>query len=259
MNSKYFCDKKIPCIVLLLFCLVVFATAQVPASGTISYTESYFFFRDNMYNSRGKTAAEFESEYKAVVEEINSTKSGTEKQVLVARCDYVLGRAYRYLGLNDKASKYFEQAIEACKAILKKTEMPEAYVVYADSISQNCSIKPKTYAMTQGPKIKSMAKKALELDPQYGAAMYLYNSQNIFTPPPFCDYEEGMKNLSRLLDTDEFRMDKSDYYNAITARAYGYLQQDMPDKAKVWYEKALEIYPNNVATLEILEQIQSAS
>ena len=232
------------------------AFSQVPAKNSVAYPDSYYVFRDNMYNSQGKTAADFEEEYKSVVADINATKTGNEKQVLVARCDYVLGRAYRYLGIESKATEYLDRAIESCKAILKKTEMAEAYVVYADSISQNCAIKPKTYGMTQGPKIKSMAKKALELDPKYGAAMYLYNSQNIFTPPPFCDYEEGMKNLSRLLDTDEFRMDKSDLYNAITAKGYCYLQQNMLKEAEFWYKKALEIYPKNVATLDELKQIQ---
>lgn len=105
-------------------------------------------------------------------------------------------------------------------------------MVYADAVSQNCSIKPKTYAMTQGPKIKSMAKKALKLDPAYGAAKYLENSQNIFTPEPFCDIDEGMRNLDLLLDTDQFRMDNFDRYSALSARAYGYLQRGMKEEAR---------------------------
>lgn len=230
-------------------CIVLPTFAQVPAEGTVTYPEAYYSFRDNMYNSRGKTAAEFEAEYNALVEEINNTKTGNEKQVLIARCDYVLGRAYRYLGLEDKATKYFDKGIDTCKAILKNSEMAEAYVVYADCVSQNCSIKPKTYSLSQGPKIKSMAKKALEIDPTYGAAMYLYNSQNIFTPAPFNDYKEGMEILNRLLDTDEFRMDKSDLYNAMSARAYCYLQQGKKTESDYWYEKALEIYPKNEAVL----------
>lgn len=259
MNTIFAYNRFSLFFIVLLFSFIVPVTAQVPANGSITYPDSYYNFRDNMYNSYGKSALEFESEYKIVIEEINATKNGNEKEVLIARCDYVLGRAYRYLGLNEKASKCFERAIDTCKSILKNTEMTEAYVVYADSISQNCSIKPKTYAMTQGPKIKTMAKKALELDPKYGAAMYLYNSQNIFTPPPFCDYEEGMKNLNKLLDSENFRMDKSDYYNAITARGYGFLQQGNKTEAEYWYKKALEIYPNNIATLETLKEIQSST
>lgn len=234
---------------IITLCFNSFIFAQVPAAGTVTYPEKYYSFRDNMYNSRGKTAAEFEAEYNALIDEINNTKTGNEKQVLIARCDYVLGRAYRYLGLNDKAITYFDKAINICKAILKNSEMVEAYVIYADCVSQNCSIKPKTYSMSQGPKIKSMAKKALEIDPAYGAAMYLYNSQNIFTPAPFNNYKEGMEILNRLLDTKEFRMDKSDRYNALSARAYCYLQQGKKAESDFWYEKALEIYPKNEAVL----------
>lgn len=241
----------------LCLCAAPFSVrAQIPAPGGVTYPESYYAFRDNMYNSLGKTAAQFEAEHKAVTAEINSLKSGNERQVLLARCDYVLGRAYRYLGDGKAAAECFDRAIESCKEILKNEEMAEAYVVYADSISQNCSVRSKAYAMTQGPKIRSMARKALELDPGYGAALYLLNSQNIFTPPPFCDYDEGMRNLNLLLEGGGFRMDKSDYYNAMTARGYGYLQQGMAAESKIWYEKALEIYPGNVAALETLRQIE---
>lgn len=244
----------------LFFCLLAVlpgvAAAQVPAAGSVSYPESYYAFRDNMLNSQGKTAEQFRSEYAAVVQEIEAARFGWEREVLVARCDYVLGRAFRCLGMNKEVSECFDRAIDSCKKILKKTELVEAYVVYADAVSQNCSIKPKTYAMTQGPKIKSMAKKALKLDPAYGAAKYLENSQNIFTPEPFCDIDEGMRNLDLLLDTDQFRMDNFDRYSALSARAYGYLQRGMKEEARYWYGKALEIYPGNVAVLEILPTIK---
>lgn len=232
------------------------ACAQIPASSTVSYPESYYSFRDSMLNAWGKTAEQFESEYKSVVQEIAATKSGWEKDAMLARCDYVLGRAYRYLGDSKKAGACFDKAIETCTAILKNHQEAEVYVIYADAISQNCSVRSKVYAMANGAKIKTFAKKALELDPAYGAAKYLENSQNIFTPAPFNNLEEGMKVLDSLLDTNQFRMDKYDIYSALSARAYGYLQQGMKDEALHWYNKALEMYPKNVAVLEILPTIQ---
>lgn len=241
---------------MVLMCFPLLVAAQVPAPGTVTYPESYYTFRDNMLNSQGISAQQFRSEYESVVNEVNATKSGAEREVIVARCDYVLGRAFRYLGMSKEAGEYFDKAIETCKALLKKQEMAEAYVVYADAVSQNCPIRSKVYAMSQGTKIKSMAKKALELDPAYGAAKYLENSQNIFTPEPFCDIDEGMKVLDQLLDTDQFRMDKSDRYSALSARAYAYLQRGMKEEALFWYGKALEIYPGNVAVLEILPTIK---
>lgn len=237
-------------------CAVASLVAQVPAEGSVTYPESYYIFRDNMLNGDGISAQEFEDEYIKVIQEIMDTKSGLEEEVLLARCDYVLGRAYRYLSMDKEAIECFDRAIDTCKNILKQEEMVEAYVVYADAVSQNCSIRPKTYAMTQGGKIKSMAKKALKLDPTYGAAKYLENSQNIFTPAPFNNYKEGMEVLDALLDTNQYRMDKFDRYSALSARAYAYLQQGMNEEALYWYNKALEIYPKNVAILEILPTIK---
>ena len=238
-----------------IFCFQL-GFAQASTSVSISYPESYYTFRDNMYNAFGKTAAGYEAEYNAVLKEISETKTGVEKQVLEAHCDYVLARAYRYLGLKNKSIQYFDKTIEKCKEILKHNEIPEVYVLYADSVSQNCALKPKSYAISQGPKIKTMAKKALDLSPTYGTAYFLTNTQNIFTPPPFGNLEEGMKSLVSLLDDNIYKMDKADYYNGFTARGYAYLQKGEKDKAEYWYKKGLEIYPQNPAALEMLEVIK---
>ena len=215
MKEKIFCSRTF---FLIVVCLVVVlpVVAQGAGAGALAYPESYFSFRDAMLNGRGKSAPEFESQYATVVAEVEASKSGWERDVLLAGCDYVLGRAYRYLGDTKKAIMYFDKAIEICKEVLKKHEVAEAYVVYADAISQNCSIKPKTYAMTQGAKIKTLAKKALELDPSY----------------------------------------EYDVYSALSARAYGYLQQGQKEDALYWYQKALELYPDNVAVLEIIPTIK---
>ena len=68
-----------------------------------------------------------------------------------------------------------------------------------------------------------MAKKALDLSPTYGTAYFLTNTQNIFTPPPFGNLEEGMKSLVSLLDDNIYKMDKADYYNGFPARGYASL------------------------------------
>ena len=257
MKANIFCSRVVSLIfVCVCFGAVLPVAAKDSVTGSLSYPESYFSFRDAMLNGRGKTASEFESQYAAVVAEVEATKSGWERDVLLAHCDYVLGRAYRYLGDKKKSVTYFDKAIELCKEVLKNHEVAEAYVVYADAISQNCSVKPKTYAMSHGAKVKTLAKKALALDPTYGAAKYLENSQNIFPPAPFNNLKEGMKNLDVLLDTNQFRMDEYDVYSALSARAYGYLQQGKKEDALHWYQKALELYPDNVAVLEIIPTIK---
>ncbi|MBO5137052.1 MAG: tetratricopeptide repeat protein [Spirochaetaceae bacterium] len=244
--------KRINFFTFFFFLLVLPVFSQVPLSDEVTYPESYYEFRDAMYNSRGKTASQYETLYNKVISEVEATKSGLEKQVLIARCKYVLGRAYRYIGLNEKAANCFEESINLCKKIFKKTNIPEAYVVAAECISQNCIIQSTTYSLTQGPKIRSYAKKALETDPSYGAAIYLQNSQNIFTPAPFNNYEEGHACLDEMLNTNNFRMDKSDIFNALSAKGYAYLQENKPDEAKIYLQKALEIYPDNQYVLDLL-------
>jgi tetratricopeptide (TPR) repeat protein len=229
---------------------------SVFAQEKIIYPDSYFVFRDNMYNSHGKTIEQLEKEYDNLIQEINNTKSGTEKSLLIASCDYILGRSYRYFKQNEKAIVYFDKAIELCQQILEKTEIVDAYLILADSISQNCSIKPKSYGFSQGTKIRSNAKKALKIDPKNGTAMNLYNSQNIFTPSPVCNYKEGMQIVDELLNSNKYNMEKPDIFNALSAKAYCYFAQDKKEESIFWYKKALEIYPNNIAVVEFLEEIK---
>ena len=123
-------------------------------------------------------------------------------------------------------------------------------------MKQKCNIKMGTENKKALGEIKTMAKKALDLDPTYGTAYFLTNTQNIFTPPPFGNLEEGMKALIPLLDKNIYRMDKADYYNAFTARGFGYLEKGDKEQAEYWYKKGLEIYPLNSAAHEMLEVIK---
>ena len=51
-------------------------------------------------------------------------------------------------------------------------------------------------------------------------------------------------------------MEKPDIFNALSAKAYCYFAQDKKEESIFWYKKALEIYPNNIAVLEFLEEIK---
>ena len=86
--------------------------------------------------------------------------------------------------------------------------------------------------------------------------MNLYNSQNIFTPSPVCNYKEGMQIVDELLNSNKYNMEKPDIFNALSAKAYCYFAQNKKEESIFWYKTALEIYPNNIAVLEFLEEIK---
>jgi tetratricopeptide (TPR) repeat protein len=130
--------------------------------------------------------------------------------------------------------------------------MHEAMLTQAECISQNCIVKNTAYAISQGPKIKTLSQKIINTDPNYGAAVYINNSQNIFTPAPFCNYKEGLECLNELITNEKYRMDKVDYYYAYSAIAYVYIQEKDLEKARYYLDKALELYPENQYLLNLL-------
>jgi tetratricopeptide (TPR) repeat protein len=236
-------------IMLMLFASIGFAQKSL----TINFPESLIKFRDDSMNNANKSLDYYTSAYDKLVKEINSAYKGNEKEILLARSEYFMGRIVGFKGERKDGEPYFDSAIERCKKILKSEEMAEAYLVYAECISQNCTSKNKMYALSNGPKIKTFSQKALDIDSKYGAAKHAYNLQNIYTPAPFNNYEEGIQCLEELLFTDKYRKDNFDIFMMCTSMVYVYQQKNNNEQTQYWAKKGLEIYPENQFLLDILK------
>lgn len=234
---------------LSIFCISSFGFSQ--NSITVNYPESYYIFRDETMNDVNKNLEYYTPLYNNIVSEISRDFSGNEKEIILAKIEYFMGRLYRNKKQNKDAENFFNSAIERCKKILKKENNVEANLIQAECISQNCIIKSTAYAISNGPKIKTLSQKALDIDPAYGSAKYINNSQNIFTPAPFNNYKEGVECLDELLFTDKYRMDKLDIYFAYSAKGYVCIQEKDFEKARYWIDLALEIYPENQYLIEL--------
>lgn len=221
-------------------------------SNTIVYLDSFYAFRDESFNDSNKTLEYYLPIYENLVTEIKATAKDNEQEIMLARAELYMGKIYRQKSEFDLAGKYFDTAIDRCKKILKTETMPEALLTQAECISQNCIVKNTAYAISQGPKIKSLSQKLIEMDPNYGSAVYINNSQNIFTPAPFCNYKEGLECLNELLTNKKYRMDNADYYYAYSAIAYVYIEEKDLEKARYYINKALELYPENQYLLDLL-------
>jgi len=238
-----------------LFLITILFASLFPVvsqtSTTIKYPNSFYIFRDESLNDSNRTLDYYISQYSNLVNEIKSTSTGFQQEIMLARAELYMGKIYRQKKQPENAGKLFDTAIDRCKKILKKESMIEAYLTQAECISQNCIVKNTAYAISQGPKIKTLSQKVLDQDPFYGTAKYTNNSQNIFTPAPFCNYKEGLQCLNELLTNNNYRMDKVDYYHVYSAMAYVYIQEKDFDQARYYVDKALELYPENQYLAEL--------
>ena len=125
----------------LLSLFFIYSLGFAQNSITVNYPESYYVFRDETMNDINKSLEYYTPLYNDIVSEISRDFSGNEKDIILAKIEYFMGRLYRNKNKNKEAENFFNSAIERCKKILKKENNIEANLIQAECISQNCIIK----------------------------------------------------------------------------------------------------------------------
>lgn len=195
--------------------------------------------------------------YEQTKTDILASLSDYDMYVAQSRLDYYMGRSYSYAQNKTEAASFYDRSLESAEKALAIREGPEALLMQGESLSQNCAVKPTSYALAHGMKIGKIAKQALDADPKNGAALYLLSAQHIYAPSPFNNYRRGIKEMQEILDTSGVRLENDDLFNITSALAYVYIRQEKYDEALPWIQKALEVYPTNFFALSLQEQILS--
>ncbi len=211
-------------------------------------------FRDAMYNDP-LNEAKMLQEYTKAVESVESSLSGYSLYVELSRCEYYMGRSYFYRENNDLAGKHYDKGLEYAQKALDTKRGAEALLMYAENLSQNCAVKPTSYAIANGLSIGGYAKDALKIEKNNAAAMYLLAAQNIYAPAPFHNHRKGIAEMKDILNTPNINLAKDDEFNVTSSIAYGYIQRKEYDEALPWIEKALVVYPQNFFALDLKQQI----
>lgn len=195
--------------------------------------------------------------YEQTKTDILASLSDYDMYVAQSRLDYYMGRSYSYAQNKTEAASFYDRSLESAEKALAIRQGPEALLMQGESLSQNCAVKPTSYALAHGMKIGKIAKQAIDADPKNGAALYLLSAQHIYAPSPFNNYRRGIKEMQQILDTSGVRLENDDLFNITSALAYVYIRQEKYDEALPWIQKALEVYPTNFFALSLQEQILS--
>lgn len=239
-------------IYIVLFCTLC---ASLPAQNvqTNLPLASLAVFRDAMYNNP-LNHNDLLKLYENTMQDIASSLSDYDLYVASARCDYYMGRSYGYAQNKEKAAFYYDRALESIQKALDITEGPEAVLLQGENMSQNCAVKPVSYAVSNGLKIGKLAKQVIDADPKNGAAMYLLYAQYIYAPSPFHNHRKGIKEMKNILEIPGIKLENDDMFNITSAIAYAYIQQEKYEEAAPWLEKALAVYPSNFFALDLKKQ-----
>ena len=218
--------------------------------------DDYVVLRDAVYNSEAP-AVQLMPLYEKAKSSAKTLFTSGDLYVALSRCDYIMGRAYSYENNKDKAGEFYDSGSDYAEKAIDICDCAPARLMIAENISQNCSVKPVSYAITMGTKVGGLAKDVLKHDPQNGAALYMKSAQYIYAPSPFHNYKKGIKEMKEILDDKSVRLEKDDLFNITSAIGYGYMGKKEYEDAEIWLKKSLVYYPNNNYVNGLLNDIKN--
>ncbi len=173
----------------------------------------------------------------------NDAAKFVTNEVEGAQIDFLAGLYFMNWNNKEKAGSYYNSALAKAKSAYDKNPTAEAYCIYGEALSQNCTVQSSSYMVSNGTKVPNFAKKALALDPKCAGASYSLACYAIYAPAPFSNLRKGVKILDETINTSN--LDKDDLFNYYSTYAYVALKQKDTKRADEWLAKAAEIYPFN--------------
>jgi len=127
---------------------------------------------------------------------------------------------------------------------------------YAESLSQIATLKTMSYLISNGPKVQTLAREAIELDPDEIKAHMLIASRYIYSPLIFGG--NPAKGIGIIETTvQKGSPDREDMHSINVALGVANLKLERWLEAAYYFGKAQEIYPGNVYSAAMLSFCES--
>ena len=200
--------------------------------------------RDAVYE-QGLASNEVLPIYNRVKSEAEAISSEVERYIILARIENLMGQIYQWEGRNTEAAAYYEQGESYAQSALNLQHTSEAWYVHAESIALQCDVKGFAYQVANGMRFVNSANRAINFDPHNAAAKYLLAAMYAFPNPPFRNLRRAQNQLEEIIKNDNEYMSKDTRFNVYYAMGVVNQKQRKPTDARIWFERALSLYPTN--------------
>jgi len=181
--------------------------------------------------------------------------SGAALDLALSRCEYYMGMILQLDNRNREAAPHFTEGLKLAEKALAASPGADAWVMMGAHLAELCAVNSFSFTIANGLNVERYAKRALEYDSLNGAAHYLIASRWAYAPAPLHNYNRGIQMMKAI--AMEYNADKDYLFKALFAVGYTYLRQRKHADARLWLEKALEIYPTNKYALKHLANANS--
>lgn len=180
----------------------------------------------------------------------------TDPDILRSEIEYLVARSWNEAGEKKKAITLFDSAIAHAEASLARSETARGLLALTRATAEVCLLKDMIYLMNNGPKISRYAKRILELDPGNPGASLILASSKAYPPAIFGgNPREAIESVGALLASGADRFEKDQKFDAMTCLGTACDKLGRKDEAKLWFGRALELYPGNNYARTMLVQV----
>jgi len=180
-----------------------------------------------------------------------------DRLLLLARVEFLAGRALNEAGIKDQAIKRFEAAFGYAQACMAEAETPPSIMALVKPLSELCLLKGLGFLLSNGPLISKYAEKILSIEPGHPGAVIVLASSKAYPPGIFGGNPgQAIAMLETLLDSHPVGFEKDELFDIRTCMATAFSKQGNMADATLWFRAALELYPNNRYAREELAKVE---
>lgn len=187
-----------------------------------------------------------------------SSPENNEKKYWYSRIEFLVAKGEFQVKNYSQAKRHYEKALFYIDQSLSMKEYSEGYRMKSEIIAQLCILHLKHYkiwyVLQNGSKVKHYAEKALAFDPENGKAHIIIAALRIY-PPRFygADPQKGIALMFKALQKPNIEQD--DLYKIYLGIATAYSKMKKTQRAKLFLEKAIALYPSNQYLKQEYKQI----
>ncbi|MCX7026007.1 MAG: hypothetical protein NT061_00655 [Spirochaetes bacterium] len=216
--------------------------------------------RDVAYDDLPCSRAEELADAARILAENGVAENGTpnpdssDKELLLSRIDYFLGRSYNESGDKKKAIPLFESALAHARA--SGENKAPALLAAVQTLSQLCSIKDLVFLISNGPKVLQYAKKILDTEQNNAGATLIQTQAKTFPSGIFGgDPAKALAQLDAISAAHPEGLEKDTLFDLQVCRGTALEKLGRKEEARTWFRSALGLYPGNLYAQNCLARV----
>ncbi len=228
-----------------------------PATTDPAISSAIYSLRDSVYMNEEPES--IKAQAALIVRTLDSLSAQTLEEsgrfLLLARTEFLAGRAFNEAGLKKEAILNFESAVEHARASMASGEHVPGIMALIRPLSELCLLKGMGFLLSNGPLIPRYTQQILEMEPGHRAATIIYASSKAYPPGIFGgNPKEAIAVLEKLIADHPEGFEKDELFDLRACFGTAYAKLGDKTNAALWFKAALELYPNNSYALTELER-----